>query len=227
MLTLEGWNDLTMVYFCVNSPESDAAITLLLHPTRLWGAVEILQSYAPVPKSAGVYAWYFDEIPPGVPITGCHKSTDGQVLLYVGIAPKENKAAATSSKRTLRHRLRDHLAGNAEGSTLRFTLGCLLADQLGTRLRRVGSGKRYTFTNPGEIELDRWLAAHAHIAFAAIERPWQVEAKLLSMVSLPLNLSGNTTHSFAADLSRMRSLARREAASLPVVVDNGGPRRMP
>jgi hypothetical protein len=208
-----------------NSPFGDAAIASVLQPIRLWSAAEILVDFAPVPKSAGIYAWYFDEIPPGVPTIGCHRTVDNQVLLYVGIAPKEAKASLKPSTRSLRDRLRDHLVGNAEGSTLRLTLGCLLAGQLGIRLRRVGSGNRHTFTNPGEIILDRWLAAHAHIAFAAVERPWDVEARLLSMMSLPFNLSGNAAHSFAADLSRMRAIARREAAALPVVIDNGGPRR--
>lgn len=73
--------------------------------------------------------------------------------------------------------------------------------------------------------LDRWLATHAHIAFAAVERPWEVEATLLSRMSLPLNLSGNGAHAFVAALSRMRATARREAAALPVVAGNGGPRR--
>lgn len=174
--------------------------------------------------SAGVYAWYFDEVPPGVPTHDCHRNESGHVLLYVGSAPKKS-AAGTTSKRTLRNRLRDHLAGNAERSTLRFTLGCLLADKLGIRLRRVGSGRRHTFTNPGEIVLDGWLAAHAHIAFAAIENPWELETRLLSMISLPLNLSGNTAHSFAAHLSRTRADAKRQAAILLVVADSGGPRR--
>jgi hypothetical protein len=143
----------------VNSPAIAAAIALLLQPTRLWSATEILKNFAPVPKSAGVYAWYFDEMPPGVPTAGCHRSANNQVLLYVGIAPKAAaKAATTLSTRSLRDRLRDHLVGNAEGSTLRLTLGCLLADRLGIRLRRVGGGSRYTFTNPGEIVLDGWLA---------------------------------------------------------------------
>jgi hypothetical protein len=35
--------------------------------------------------------------------------------------------------------------GNAEGSTLRLSSGCILAEQLGIQLRRVGSGKRLTF----------------------------------------------------------------------------------
>ena len=50
-----------------------------------------------------------------------------------------------SSQQTLRQRLRTHYAGNAEGSTLRKTLGCLLAEELGIQLRRVGSGNRKTF----------------------------------------------------------------------------------
>lgn len=204
----------------------NAAIGLLLQPSRLWSATEILIRPSPVPKSPGIYAWYFDQAPPGVPTTHCHKGPDGQVLLYVGIAPKEAKVArAKPVTRTLRDRLRDHLAGNAEGSTLRLTLGCLLADRLGIRLRRVGSGNRYTFTNPGEIVLDKWLAAHAHVAFAAVERPWEVEARLLVTLSLPLNLMSNATHPFAAELGRMRAVAKREATALPVVADNGGPRR--
>jgi hypothetical protein len=116
-----------------NLSESDAAITLLLRPARLWSAAEIVKSFASVPKSAGVYAWYFDEIPPGVPTAECHRSAEGQVLLYVGIGPKEAKGARTPGTRTLHDRLRDHLVGNAEGSTLRLTLGCLLADHLGIR----------------------------------------------------------------------------------------------
>ena len=40
------------------------------------------------------------------------------------------------------NRIRYHFRGNAEGSTLRLTLGCLLIKPLGIELRRVGSGKR-------------------------------------------------------------------------------------
>lgn len=207
-------------------PDSGAVITSLLQPDRLWSAAEIVNGFAHVPKAAGVYAWYFDVVPPDVPTNGCHISPDGQVLLYVGIAPREAKTTTKPSMRTLRHRLRDHLGGNAEGSTLRLTLGCLLAEQLGIQLRRVGSGKRYTFTNPGEIVLDRWLAAHAHIAFAAVERPWEIESRLLSQLSLPLNLSGNVAHLFATQLSRLRRAAKLKAAMLPVIVDSGGPRRV-
>jgi hypothetical protein len=35
--------------------------------------------------------------------------------------------------------IRYHYTGNASGSTLRLTLGCLLAERLGIQLRRVGA----------------------------------------------------------------------------------------
>ena len=45
----------------------------------------------------------------------------------------------------MRERIRYHYQGNAEGSTLRLTLGCLLSEELDIELQRVGSGKRMTF----------------------------------------------------------------------------------
>ena|ERR1035438_5054594 len=156
----------------VNTLEDDDEVTaLLLRPTRLWSAAESRRDFTQVPKSAGVYAWYFDETPPGVPTADCHRSANGQVLLYVGIAPNKATAAKPTSRRTLRDRLRDHLAGNAEGSTLRLTLGCLLAEKLGIHLRRVGSGSRHRFTNPGEIVLDGWLA-HRRASKICNTRPY-------------------------------------------------------
>ncbi|MFF8174696.1 GIY-YIG nuclease family protein [Streptomyces chartreusis] len=49
--------------------------------------------------------------------------------------------ANRTSTQNLRKRVRHHYRGNAAGSTLRLTLGCLL----GLELRRVGGGKRMTF----------------------------------------------------------------------------------
>jgi len=120
--------------------------------------------------------------------------------------------------------MRDHFSGNAEGSTLRLTLGCLLSEPLNIRLRRVGSGRRRTFTNPGEIVLDTWMARHALVAWASVEEPWLVEQSLLSTVPLPLNLQGNN-HPFVPTLRGIRRAAKEVALILPVVTDNGGPRR--
>ena len=205
-------------------PLIERAVDALLHSERLYSATDLLSRPNPIPASPGVYAWYFDEVPAGVPIDECHQAL-GYTLLYVGIAPKETKGQAVKpSVRTLRHRMRDHFRGNAEGSTLRLTLGCLLSEPLNISLRRVGSGKRRTFTNPGEIVLDRWMAQHARVAWAAVEEPWLVEKRLLSTISLPLNLQGND-HPFVSTLKGIRKAAKDVAHRLPVVVDNGGPRR--
>jgi hypothetical protein len=140
----------------------------LLQPTRLYSAAEILSRPCPVPNSPGVYAWYFDAPLPLIDVTGCHR-VDGRALLYVGISPKAPSRKGLSSRSTLRKRTRTHYRGNAEGSTLRRTLGCLLASTLNIKLRRVGSGTRYTFSNRGEQVLDQWMD---HLAFVT----W-IEAK--------------------------------------------------
>jgi hypothetical protein len=59
----------------------------LLRPNRLLSRAEVLSTPSPVPRLPGVYAWYFDQVPPGVPTDRCHQAGD-HVLLYVGIAPK-------------------------------------------------------------------------------------------------------------------------------------------
>ena len=81
----------------------------------------------------------------GVPTANC-RFQDGLTLLYTGIAPKAPpQNGRNPSSQSLWDRIRYHYRGNAEGSTLRLTLGCLLAEELGIHLRRVGSGKRLTF----------------------------------------------------------------------------------
>jgi hypothetical protein len=84
-----------------------------------------------VPAEPGIYGWHFAE-PPGEGLAA------GQ-LLYVGIAPKQ--MPTRPSRQTLRSRIGYHYRGNAEGATLRLSLGSLL----GYELRRVGSGRRMTF----------------------------------------------------------------------------------
>jgi GIY-YIG catalytic domain len=121
----------------------------LLSPDRLYTASEIGNRPCPVPATAGVYAFYFDEPPPGIDSKDCHRINQ-HALLYIGIAPKATPLnGRTASKSHLRKRLQTHYFGNAEGSTLRRTLGCLLSAQLAIRLRRVGSGSRYTFHESG------------------------------------------------------------------------------
>jgi GIY-YIG catalytic domain len=194
-------------------------IQSLLHPKHLYTSSEVLSRPCPVPNSPGVYAWYFDAALPLIDMMGCHR-IDGRALLYVGISPKAPSLKGPHSGSTLRKRIRTHYRGNAEGSTLRRTPGCLLASTLNIKLRRVGSGTRCTFTNYGEQVLDQWMGQHAFVTWLEVKAPWEVEKQLLSSgLNLPLNVDGNRSQDAVAVVCAARLKARR------IVSDNGGPRR--
>ena len=102
----------------------------------------------------GMYAWYFSDLSAIVPTEGC-LTLDRKTLLYIGIAP--DKGCKPNSSQSLLRRIQYHYRGNAEGSTLRRTLGVLLENKSGFPLRRVGGGKRFTLTHEGERHLDEWM----------------------------------------------------------------------
>ena len=162
----------------------------LLAPIRLWTRTEVLGIPSPVPKAPGVYAWYFQHLD-DVPASACHMRGDF-TLLYVGISPS---APPTNGKRpsrqTLFHRVRYHMQGNADGSTLRLSLGCILSNQLRIDLRRVGSGNRLTFSTD-EHRLSEWMSEHARVVWHVCEEPWKLEEKLISNLYLPLKPETST-----------------------------------
>jgi hypothetical protein len=200
---------------CVKVEQSTLADELL-YPVRLSTAEIVLSRPCPVPLSAGVYAWYFDAVPPGVPVDDCHVAQDLR-LLYVGISPKAPPMNGRApSRQTVRHRIRYHYRGNAAGSTLRLTLGCLLSGVLKVGLRRVGSGSRLTFGSEGEARLTAWMAEHAFVAWMAFDRPWELEERLIGTLTVPLNLDQNRHSPFRQELTQIRADQRAQARLLPV-----------
>lgn len=196
----------------------------LLAPERLWSRAEVLTSPSPVPKSPGVYAWYFNRVPQRVPTADC-LTVGGLTLLYVGISPKAPPTnGAQASRQTLRSRLQYHMRGNAEGSTLRLTLGCLLSEQLGLGLCRVGSGTRLTFCE-GERRLSEWLAENAFVTWMTCPEPWVIEEELIRHVALPLNLDQNDGHLFHPVLTAIRKTARAAARQSAIWHPPSGPMR--
>ena len=146
---------------------------------------------------------------------------DGLVLLYVGISPRRPPMTGeAASQQNIRQRLRTHYAGNAEGSTLRKTLGCLLVGQLGIQLRRVGSGRRRTFAD-GEQLLSAWMSENAFVSWVIRERPWELEHELITTVDLPLNLDGNVAHRFHPELTQARARCVAQANALPILPNTG------
>ena len=99
---------------------------------------------------------------------------------------------------------------------MRLTLGCLLADLLGLRLRRVGSGLRLTFGVAGEAALSEWMDRSALVCWGEHPEPWLLEQAVINTVSLPLNLDQNRGHEFHARLSLIRADAKRSARLGPV-----------
>jgi hypothetical protein len=202
-----------------------ADVMKFLSPERLWRRHEVLTRPSPIPAVPGVYGWWFRQLPAPMDVSGCHQA-DGLTLLYTGISPKQPpRNGRPASKGQLRQRIVTHYAGNAEGSTLRKTLGCLLAAELGIQLRRVGSGSRRTFVD-GEQRLSQWMGEHAYVSFAPHERPWELEERLIELLDLPLNLNGNSRNTFHVELTRVRRDAVTTANALPVVPNPGGRRPM-
>ncbi|MEV0330834.1 GIY-YIG nuclease family protein [Micromonospora echinospora] len=188
----------------------------LLRPARLYGAEDVRRRECPIPAVPGVYGWYFASPPSLVPLEGCYR-WNGLILLYVGISPKAPPTnGRPPSRQTIRSRIRYHYRGNAAGSTLRLTLGSLLAEDLGIGLRRVGSGNRLTFGRDGEKRLSAWMAEHAQVVWTPAEQPWTLEEELIRSRVLPLNLDQNRNGSFHGQLSALRAAQRAQARLLPV-----------
>ena len=182
----------------------------LLYSGRLYTWPEVRESEGLPPQSPGIYAWFFGSVPPKVPTQGCVQH-QRKTLLYVGISP-----GSTMSEETLRSRIRFHYEGHAEGSTLRLTLGCLLEGELGTVLRRVGTGKRVTF-GAAEGRLSTWMSENTAITWVEVETPWVMEGRLIQELSLPLNIQGNSRHAFCPELRATRLRARERARQLPIL----------
>ncbi|MCW2899286.1 MAG: hypothetical protein JWO67_1551 [Streptosporangiaceae bacterium] len=197
-----------------------ADVMAFLWPERLWSRNEVLSRPSPIPAVPGVYGWWFNRLPPLVDVSGCHRA-DRFTLLYTGISPKQPpRNGRSASKGQLRQRIVTHYAGNAEGSTLRKTLGCLMAKELGIQLRRVGSGSRRTFVD-GEQQLSQWIGEHAFVSFTPHERPWELEERLIALLDLPLNLDGNSRNAFHPELTRVRRESVAAANLLPIVPNPG------
>lgn len=176
----------------------------------MYSRSEVLSKPSLVPAKRGMYAWYFKKFPAIIQTEGCIVK-DNLTLLYVGISPRN-----INSRRNLRKRIvNSHFRGNAKGSTLRLSLGVLLTNESKFPLRRVGSGKRMTFTKLGEEWLNNWMEENAFVCWMQHPEPWKIEEKVIQCISPPLNIKGNN-HSFSNTLSELRRDAKRIARESPI-----------
>ncbi|OBJ71046.1 GIY-YIG nuclease family protein [Mycobacterium sp. 1274756.6] len=177
---------------------------------------EVLIRPSPIPAQPGVYGWWIRRLPAAIDVSRCERHGD-LTLLYAGISPSRPPAnGKPASRQNIRKRITQHFRGNAKSSTLRKTLGCLLADELGIELRRVGSGTRRTF-GTGEAALSQWMADNALVSWITVAEPWVLERELFHALDLPLNLQGNGHNPFHEVLTGIRAAAEESARALPVV----------
>lgn len=192
------------------SGEPSELLAKLLAPERVWTRDEVRGRPSRVPQGAGVYGWYFREVPARFDTSECARFGD-LVLLYIGISPSRPVPAGDVSKRGLRTRIRTHYRSNISASTLRYTLACLLQERLGLRFAITASGR--LSIGDGESALSAWMSDSAFVTWVETPEPWVVEEEAIRSVNLPLNLSQNKSHGFAAELSALRSAARLRALS--------------
>jgi len=192
----------------------------LISPHKVYSRLEVLDKNCPIPSTRGLYAWFFKTIPPLVPVDNCIVK-DNLTLLYAGISPKDE-----NSKENMRKRIKTHYRGNAEGSTLRLTLGVLLEKNSNFQLRRVGSGNRMTFTHLGEQWLDEWMSDNAFVCWVENNKPWEIEKGIFNTVSLPLNIQDNDHHQFSKTLSKMRTKSKQNARETSIAREDNLQRQM-
>lgn len=173
-----------------------------LTTSRLWSKRDIWDQATVPPPKGGAYGWWFRNVPPLVPTESC-LSRHGFTLLYLGFSPQKPNLTGKGQERHIRQRIRYHFRGNASGSTLRLSLGCLLQDELKLVLQNVG--KKKTFGETGEQTLSDWISENGRVSWVESERPWRVEKHAQKHLHLPLNLVRNSGNPFHATLTELRT----------------------
>ena len=121
-------------------------------------------------------------------------AVEGFDLLYVG-----------ATLDSLRRRALQHVVGDSRSSSLRMTVGALLANDLD--LEPVGDGSRTYFNfGDGERRLTSWLCAHTRVAVHPSSQPFVLEKALLREHFIPFNLSERKRHPFSKYLMALRAV---------------------
>ena len=174
-------------------------------PKQLYRPSEVLESIDD--RTKGVYGWWFRHasVPRIVPLDGVREFA-GMLLLYVGTGP------TAKSKRFLRDRMKNHIDPDATRSTLRRTLGCLLAESLDLEFKVTRSNRRkqsgsivlHFGLGDGELRLSDWMETNTQVSWVKCDLPWEQESDLIREVVLPLNLKDNDRQPFAKVLRGIR-----------------------
>ena len=188
-----------------NLIDVDSIFKWLSNPPIIYAASTLKENKKLIPKTKGIYAWYFAREELDVPTNSYFTVKDFE-LLYVGIAGKK-----LEGKGNLRSRIgSQHITGNAEGSSLRFNLGILLQRKGFPITLEKKSLKRIQWSN--EDALTNWICDNAWVAWIEHKSPLLVEKIAVENFGrlLPLNYEHNEKNIFAQNLKKERDEMRSE-----------------
>lgn len=157
-----------------------------------------------VPEANGMYGWCFrtEDFPGGPSAEEFFQvGSESLILFYLGISPN-----GEDSSGNLKKRLETHLEGTARRSTLRYSLGALLDDEL--HLEVVPEGEKKLSFGDTEPALTKWIREHGHVAWMEHEKPWEIEEGLIHLLHPPLNLAKNPENPFRKILKKKRKILR-------------------
>lgn len=180
----------------------DPILSQLLNPEIMTGARDIYLRKIKLPDRRGIYAWFFEPHKLGIRSGHYEHLIDGKALLYVGVVP-----SVWYSKRKLPKRIRTHISGTARQSTLRYSLGACLVEELGLVVNHLPGFK----LNFGESEerLTEWICENGYVTWVCHEEPWTLEKELTGLLKPALNLKNNEVHPFYRILTRRREDLRK------------------
>lgn len=122
----------------------------------------------------------------GSDISGLPFCTGGEEPIYIGISDDLSRRGPEAHFR----------AGQSGFSTLRRSIGALLADQLNLIPCPRGAGwastnfRNYRFDHQGERRLSGWMEASLLVAAHPLRDPERIESRLVARARPPLNLKG-------------------------------------
>ncbi len=185
----------------------ESLVIKIKNSPKLYSKSKFLAETSPELNGRGLYAWFFKNIPPCVPIDGCVVHDEGQVLLYVGTSTSA-KSKKGKNDRILRKRIIEHFSGKVGNSTLRRSLSVLLMKQVNWKISP--DGKKFILPDCDEEWLSDWMEENAFVAWMKHDTPWDVESDVIKRLPVRLN-NHHSDHPFKKELSEKRSAAKRQA----------------
>lgn len=186
------------------STSNDEYVRQLANAVSAMTPAEFLASKGADLKTAGLYSWWVDASGAADLSRGLGLPINAGVI-YAGQAGATRLRSRSKSKSTLWSRLsRNHLGGNHRSSTLRRTLGSILA-----------SADHWSEVD--EAALTAWMCEHLRvipIPVADRESLDLLESEVVASLDPPFNLSKVPTSA----IRRRLTVLRRDLVSLPTVL---------